>query len=217
MARPPIKPPTKQPEVYRRGAPTAAPAGKPDNARAENATLPATPVAKASAPAASEPPPFAPHFGPYLPAAHRFARDPVDLATLRPIGEAIHLPELEGVPDEELAGAIARALNETAPAPRELIRLIGAKCGAAFLRARYAKTRKVEARGGKVLKNQQRRRTSGGCFLGECARRMPVGSFATLSSLALLAVGLTPCPSYPPCAEGHEDAPQLARRRDSDI
>lgn len=202
MSRPPIKPPTKQREVYRRAAPA--------DAGAETATLPATPVATASAPEDREPP----RFGPYLPAAHRFPREPVDLSTLRPIGEAIHLPALENVPDEELPRAIARALNETAPVPRELIRLIGAKYGAAFLRARYAKTRKIEAGGGKALKNQQRRRTSGGCFLGECARRMAVGSFATLSSLAPLAVGLRPCASSPPRAEDQGDTP-LADLRDS--
>nr|MBA3843787.1 hypothetical protein [Actinomycetota bacterium] len=98
----------------------------------------------------------------------------------------------------ELPAAIARALNETAPAPCELIRRIGEKRGAEFLRARYARTRAIEAQGGRPLKKLQRRRTPGGCFFAECDRRMPAGSFSTLSSLALLAVGLRPHPSYLP-------------------
>lgn len=211
MARPPTKKPVV--EVYRRRAAPddAPPVVKPADAFAESATtLPATPVAKASALPAGEPPPLAARFGPYLPGPRRFAREPVDVAALPPVGKAVHLPELGSAPDEELAGAIARALNETASAPCELIRRIGAKYGPQFLRARYAKAREIEARGGRMLKKLQRRRTPGGCFFAECERRMPAGSFATLASLSALAVGLTPSPSYPPPADP-DDAPQSPR------
>ncbi len=196
MAKPPAKMPPVV-EVYRRrGAPAATPAG--DRPAEGATTLPATPAAKASGPAAPETPEALPFFGPFLPSPRRFAREPVDLASLPPMGEPVHLPDLAGVSDAELPAAIARALNETAPAPCELIRRIGEKRGAAFLRARYARTRAIEAQGGRALKTLQRRRTPGGCFFVECDRRMPAGQFSALSSLSLLAVGLRPHPSYPP-------------------
>jgi hypothetical protein len=229
MARPPIKPLTKPPEVvvYSRATPAAAPVVP---AFAPPETLPATPVAKASTELSS-----ADCFGPHRPAPSRFPRDPEDVAAVPPtidgkpvppparavrlgpylprphlfprplverampaFGEPVDLPELVNVPDEEVPAAIARALDETEPAPQELIRRIGQARGMDFLRGRYARTRKIEAEGGLRLATHGRRRTPGGCFLVQCRDRMTLEAFETLSSLASLAVGLVPRSSEPP-------------------
>jgi hypothetical protein len=131
-------------------------------------------------------------FGPWLPRPNEFPRPVVDRAALLTLGEPLELPSLDQVPDAMVASAIARALDETEPAPRELIRRIGLSRGTAFLRARYAKTRRVEAEGGLRLATHGRRRTPGGCFFVQCRDRMELEAYETLWSLACLAVGLIP-------------------------
>ena len=192
MARPPLKP--KVPEVYRR---PLAPMPPPAAAATLSAVLPTATPAIEGKPVSSSP--GGVRFGPYLPRPHLFARPLVE-RTMPPFGEPVDLPELVNVPDEDVPAAIARALDETEPAPQELIRRIGQARGIDFLRGRYARTRKIEAEGGLRLATHGRRRTPGGCFFVQCRDRMTLEAFETLSSLASLAVGLVPRSSEPPPA-----------------
>ena len=206
MARPPSNP--KRPEVYRRPAGATSPvpilpvpsgqfSASPSMAAAARPTVPGKPVL-----AEQKPPPTLPgvRFGPELPRPHLFPRSAVERTSLPPFGISVDLPGLDAVADDDLPAAVARALDETEPAPRELIRRIGQARGAAFLRARYAKTLQIEARGGLRLITHGRRRTPGGCFFVQCRDRMTLEAFETLASLACLAVGLVPRPSEPPPA-----------------
>lgn len=193
MARPPSKS-TKPPEVeFYRHAPITVPSAVPTSPRASSVPPAALPPVRAETPAAKTYPP--PRLGPWLPRPNLFPRPaPVERASLPPFGQPVDLPMLDAVEDAQLPDAIARALEETAPAARELIRRIGHARGAAFLHARYAKTRAIEAAGGLRLPTYDRRRTPGGTFFVQCRARMTPEAFEDLSSLALLTVGLLPTP-----------------------
>lgn len=210
----PLKPPVV--EVYRRPAPAMSPppsavAPLPVRSVTPSATVPSTPVAKKAAAvdaaprseagvrnestpreASDEP------YGPELPPPSWFPFAELAPSARLPLGECRELPALDDIADGELARAVADALGETEPAPRELVRRIGEARGLLFLRECYAKTLVLEKRGGCAIRKygdgSKRRRTSGGLFLFLCRKRIESKGFAELSARASLAVGLTPRP-----------------------
>jgi hypothetical protein len=210
----PLKPPVV--EVYRRPAAAVSPpppAVVPSPVRSETprATLPSTPKAKKVAVEEGAPRSEAvvrnestprevrdEPYGPELPPPSWFPFAELAPSARLPLGEHRELPALDDVADDELARAVADALGETEPAPRELVRRIGEARGLLFLRECYAKTRVLEKRGGcpvrKYGDGSKRRRTSGGLFLLLCRKRIEPKGFAELSARASLAVGVTPRP-----------------------
>ena len=67
-------------------------------------------------------------------------------------------------PDKEAVTAIAAQLQETEPGVLIQISRILERMGSEFVQTALADTRRVEAEGGMLTEDKQRRRTSGGVF-----------------------------------------------------
>ncbi len=132
--------------------------------------------------------------GPWLPRPELFERPPVDRTQLVPLGLPVTLPSLD-VADDDLARAVADALDEREPRARLLIERLVGHVDAGGLRALYARTVKLEAKGGVSLRFGKERRTSGGVFFSLAVARIGSRKFLQASVLAALTVGLTPRPT----------------------
>ena len=79
--------------------------------------------------------------------------------------------------DEALAAEIIEKLGETEETPVQQVHNIVGVCGAAFAKKVLKKTFDVEANGGLLTHNRQRRRTVGGVFFFLAKRRMSQAQF----------------------------------------